>query len=141
MFYVSKWPELEIGNSFNIDKHRFLSTMTSFVHGRKGPEIFSADPSLGEPRTTGGGLLVQKGKCDLQLICLGPQGSLPGFLNHVHVCFSGRCALCPSTGSHPQPGAAFSSRLTSKPCSLPNLIDLPFPIHLQPDSFTLPGPS
>lgn len=41
MFYVSKWqPGLEIGNSFNIDKYRFLSTMTSFVHGRKGPRSF-----------------------------------------------------------------------------------------------------
>lgn len=41
MVYMSKWPGLEIGNSFNIDKHhRFLSTMTSFAHGRKDPRSF-----------------------------------------------------------------------------------------------------
>lgn len=36
MFYVSKWPGLEIGNSFNLDKHHPLpSTMTSLpMEGR-----------------------------------------------------------------------------------------------------------
>lgn len=41
MFYVSKWPGLEIGNSFNLDKHHYFpSSVTSFAHERKGRRSF-----------------------------------------------------------------------------------------------------
>lgn len=101
MFYVSKWMRLGIGSSFSLDKHHPQpSIMTSFAHGREGLRSFLLIHLWGNPRATEGGLVVQKGKCDLQLICLRPQGTLPSCLSHLHDHLSGRCACVPAQETH-----------------------------------------